>query len=271
MAFAFAAGCGRGQAHVRKENFAKLLGRVDVEAASGEREDALADALDLKTEALGEAVEHADVDADAGLFHAEEHGRERQIDLAVDALDAGFLSFFEKCGTKRADGSGGSGLRGGRGLVVARGYVGESLRGVGGIERVGEQHGVIHCAAQGNPRVHQEDAAPTSSRGCILRRLRLREDLRSSGVSGRRRARPGSAQTPTAKLACFSSASARSRRDCAGGSSSSVSFAAAGAAASSAKAKPLGASGLVERGGLGFGRLLDQFDDIRSGGRARAP
>ena len=67
---------------MRKKHLAKLLGRVDVEAPSGQLEDALADALKLDGEALRKSVEHAGVDAHAGLLHAEENRRKRQIDLA---------------------------------------------------------------------------------------------------------------------------------------------------------------------------------------------
>ena len=46
--FAFAAAGWRGQAQVREQDFAELLGRVDVEAAAGKLEDAFADAFDLR-------------------------------------------------------------------------------------------------------------------------------------------------------------------------------------------------------------------------------
>ena len=68
---------------------------------------------------------------------------------------------------------------------------------------------------------------------------RVFKSARSSGVSGRRRAMLGSAHTPRAKLACFSAASARSRRDCAGGSFVFRFRLGAGSDASRAKAKPL--------------------------------
>ena len=90
---AFAAAGRGGQAQIGEEHFAELLGRVDVEAPSGQLEDALADALQLDGEALGEAVEHAEIDAHAGLLHAEEDRRERQVDLCVDARDAGLFDF----------------------------------------------------------------------------------------------------------------------------------------------------------------------------------
>ena len=101
-------------------------------------------------EALGEAVEHAGVDADADLLHAIEDGRERQIDVAVDALDARLLRFFQQYRDECLNCGGSGGRRGRRLLVVARGDVGEGLRGVSGIERIGEQHGVFCRPAQGN-------------------------------------------------------------------------------------------------------------------------
>ena len=78
---AFAAAGRRGQAEMREEHLAKLLGRVDVEAAAGQLEDLLADALQLDGEALGKPVEDAEIDAHAGLLHAEENRRKRQVDL----------------------------------------------------------------------------------------------------------------------------------------------------------------------------------------------
>jgi len=75
-----------------KEYLAKLLGGVDVEAASGKLEDVLADTLQLDGEALGESVEDAEIDAHAGLFHAEEHRRKRQVHL-INAVDASLFNF----------------------------------------------------------------------------------------------------------------------------------------------------------------------------------
>ena len=126
--------------------------------------------------------------------------------------------------------------RGRRRLAVARGHVGQRLRCVRRIQRVGKQHGVVYFAAQRNahssqnvqrqlPIVHSLGHAASSS------------SVRNSGVSAKRNAQAASAHTPTLKRVFFSAASATSSSDSVGGASSSVSSA-AGPAASRAKAKP---------------------------------
>ena len=139
---------GRGEAEIGEEHLAELLGRVDVEAPPRKLEDALAYAVQLHCEAFGEAVENAKIDAHAGLLHAVENRRERQVDLAVDALDACFFRLREQRGNQRMNGRRARGQRGRRGLPVARRHIGQRLRGVRRIQRVGEQHGVVHRAAQ---------------------------------------------------------------------------------------------------------------------------
>ena len=67
---------------MREEHLAELLGGVDVEAAAGEREDLFADAIQLDGEALGKTIEDAEIDAHAGLLHAEEDRGQRQVHFA---------------------------------------------------------------------------------------------------------------------------------------------------------------------------------------------
>ena len=131
---------------------------------------------------------------------------------------------------------GAGGERGGRGLRVARGHIGQRLRRVRGIERVGEQHGVVHCSTQRHAlRGEQvESRLPVVSLlgdgGVFQQCAQLRGQRESRAVAG-------SAQTPTVKLACFSAASATSssERFC---WRFVFRFFGAGGFASSAKAKP---------------------------------
>src|ERR1019366_8479270 len=135
-------------------------------------EDPLPDASELQAEPLGETVEHSDVDADAYLLHPVEHRGERQIDFAVDALDSGLLRLREQRWNQRMNCCSGCSLRGGRGLAVACGYVGERLRGVGRIERIGKQHRVVGCASQYNSlrvkQVHGQLQVVRTLWRCIL-------------------------------------------------------------------------------------------------------
>ena len=73
----------------------------------------LADAGQLIGKAAGEAFEDAEINAHAGLLHAEENRRERQVDFLVDALEAGFFDFRFQRGNQRANtGSGGGRVQG---------------------------------------------------------------------------------------------------------------------------------------------------------------
>ncbi len=85
-----------------EEHHAKLLGRIDVEPLPGQLEDALADARQLATESRPKGRSSAArVDADAGLLHAIEHGRQRQVDLGIHARDAGLLDLLAQRGNER--------------------------------------------------------------------------------------------------------------------------------------------------------------------------
>ena len=113
--FALAAAGRGGQAKIGEQNHAKLFGRVDVEALAGQLEDALADAVKFAAESLRKPAQRSCVDAHAGLLHAIEHGRERQIDVGVDAQHAGFFSLFAQRGDERMNGRGRCGQRVGGG------------------------------------------------------------------------------------------------------------------------------------------------------------
>ena len=191
---ALAAAGRRGQAQIGEEHLAELLGRVDVEAPPGQLEDALADALQLDGEALGEPVQHAQIDAHAGLLHAEEHRSKLQIHLRKRARRRPFPLPLER-GNQRMNRGGARGQCGGRWLRVARSHVGQRLRGVRGIERIRKQHGVVHRAAQSNALRGQQ-----MQRGLPVVRLlgngRIFKQCAKLRVSGSRRASDGSAQTP---------------------------------------------------------------------------
>ena len=163
-----------GQAQIGEENDAELLGRIDVEALAGQLEDALADACQLAAEPLRKSAQRSCVDADAGFLHAVEHGREREVDFGVDARDAWLFGFFAQSGNERMNGGGGGGQGRRRRLVVARGDVGQGLRGVRGVERVGEQHA---CR-----RLGRAESTPMSPRTC-------RASFQSWTRLGRRRLR----------------------------------------------------------------------------------
>ena len=127
---------------------AELLGRVDVEALPSKLEDAFAHACQLGAEPLRKAAEHSFIDAHAGPLHAIKHRRKRQIDLAIDAIDRGLFNLCAKIWNQRMNRRSFGGNRIRRRGAMARGDVGQRLRGVGWIQRVGKQHEVVDCAAQ---------------------------------------------------------------------------------------------------------------------------
>ena len=145
---ALAAARRRGQSQMRKQHLAKLLRRIDIEPPSGQRKDALAHALQLRREPLRQPVQHAQIDAHAGLLHAEQNRRQRQIDLLIHALHARLFRFIPQRRRQRMNRRRARRQRRRRGLSMARGHIGQRLRGVRGIERIGEQHRVVHRAAQ---------------------------------------------------------------------------------------------------------------------------
>ena len=89
---------GLGELHLVEEDVAELLGRVDVEAISGLGVDALGEGVHLDGEARGHGGEDAGVDADAGLFHSQEDGDERQVHGAVDMAEGRGLDGTGTCG-----------------------------------------------------------------------------------------------------------------------------------------------------------------------------
>ena len=80
-------------------------------------------------------------------------------------------------------------------LAVARGHIGQRLRGVGGIERVGEQHGVVHRAAQRNALLaeHMQRQLPVvralGNGGVFKQRAQLRRQRQAQGARRDRRRR----------------------------------------------------------------------------------
>jgi len=82
-----------------KEHLAELFRRVDIESPSRQLKDPLSHPLQLHGEAFGKSVEHSQIDAHAGLLHAEENRRKRQIDIRIDALDAGLFHLSLSAGT----------------------------------------------------------------------------------------------------------------------------------------------------------------------------
>ena len=75
---------GLGQVHFVEQHVAQLLGRIDVEAMAGARKDLLAHPLHLYGQPLAHVGEHGTVDAHARLFHAQQDGNQRQVDVAID-------------------------------------------------------------------------------------------------------------------------------------------------------------------------------------------
>ena len=138
-----------GQVQIRKQHLAKLLGRVDVEAPPSQLEDLLADAGHLYRKTPREPVQHAQIDAHPGLLHAEENRRKLQIHC-VNLLQAALFNFGLQCGNERPNRRSPRRERGRRSLRVARRHVGQRLRGVRWIQRIREQHRVVHRPAQRN-------------------------------------------------------------------------------------------------------------------------
>jgi hypothetical protein len=96
---AFAAAGRRGQAQVVKSTSPSCLGELMLKrrpASSKMRSPTRSSSIH---EALGEAVEDAEIDAHAGLLHAEENRGERQVDLLVDALTPAFSTSPFSAGT----------------------------------------------------------------------------------------------------------------------------------------------------------------------------
>jgi hypothetical protein len=130
----------------------------------------------------------------------------RSISL-INALHAGLFHLGLQRRNQRMNRRRARGQRGRRRLIVARRHIGQRLRGVRGIQRVREQHGVVHRAAQRNSL--RLSTCSASFQSCTLGNGRIFKQRAQLGVKPRRSA-PRLAQTPTLKLAFFSAASATS-------------------------------------------------------------
>src|SRR5579864_8875998 len=86
--FALAVLDRRGQIQFFKQDFAELLGRIDVEWLAGQLVDFRRKPPDSGVELFGENLELHRLDADAGLFNARQHDGERQVDGFVDFAQA---------------------------------------------------------------------------------------------------------------------------------------------------------------------------------------
>ena len=116
----------------------------------------------------------------------------------------------------------------GAGCPVARRHIGQRLRGVRRIERVGEQHGVVHRAAQRYALRREQMESGLPIVGLLGDRCIFKQCAQFARQRQAQSAIAGSAHTPTLKLACFSAASATS--------SSESDFCGASSSASSARA-----------------------------------
>ena len=76
-----------------KEDFSKLLGRVDVEPAPSEFENALTYPLQFDREALRKAIQDAGINANACSLHSIEYWSQGKIDLRVHLRHTGSFSF----------------------------------------------------------------------------------------------------------------------------------------------------------------------------------
>ena len=93
--------------------------------------------------------ERGGVDFYSGLLHAGEDGNEREIDFFVEFGESGLLYFVAKSGGEAAGDVGGFGeVAAELEIEAAEGDVGEAMRGVGGIEQVGVEHGIVLDALQ---------------------------------------------------------------------------------------------------------------------------
>ncbi len=152
----------------------------------------------------------------AGLLHAKQHRRERQIDLGIHARDVGLLNLFAQRRRKRMNRRSRRRQRRRRALAVARGHVGQRLRRVRGIQRIRKQHGIVHRAAQRHAESvqHVQRQLPivhALGHGCIFKQRAQFGRQRQAQRAGR------SAQTPTLERVFLSAASNTSSSDGAGG------------------------------------------------------
>lgn len=133
VAFGFAGAALSGEAEVLEEDFAELLGGVDVEGLAGEGEDFVGEAADFGVHPFGKAGELGGFDADAGLFHPGEDGGEGDVDFVVDAAEIA-LDVGTESGGEQGESAFGFGrlfeIAGHQGVESAGAGVGEDEEGV---------------------------------------------------------------------------------------------------------------------------------------------
>ena len=141
-----AAAWGRA-AQFCEEDYAELLGRVDIEAMTGDFENVFADAIHFSAN-RSERPPNAVVSMRTPAFPCD-RARAREADrFRRRRLRLRLYRLPREGGDECMNRSGSGGQRGRRRLAVACSDVGERLRGVSGVERVGEQHGVVYWAMQ---------------------------------------------------------------------------------------------------------------------------
>ena len=147
--FPFAVFHRLGQVELVEQNVAKLLGRVDVEFLSGKLVDLPRHRLAIAIQPLGHGGQHVAINLHAGIFHARQHGHQRKINFVVQLQQPGLLNFFAQCRGQAAGDVGGFRNRSGELHVeLAQRNRGKLVVGVGRIEQVGVEHGVVLDAGE---------------------------------------------------------------------------------------------------------------------------
>ena len=168
-----------GETEIVEEHLGQLLGRVDVDGASGVDQHLLPQLLGLGVEFVADLLQHRPVHADADVLHAGQHPHQRHLHVVVEAVQTLRGQRFPEGSDQAVDGQSGPSrllvgldgaavevqpsLRrdvGGRVYAgVAAGEVAEVVAGVGRIQEVGGQHGVdqrvSHLDAAGQQRAHE--------------------------------------------------------------------------------------------------------------------
>src|SRR5580704_11187102 len=98
-----------GEVHAVEENVTKLLGRTDVEFASGDIANLFGFDGDLALEFGGHFRKRGGIDFYSGVLHAGEDGDERQIDFFVELDKACLFDLCAQRGGKAAGDVGGFG------------------------------------------------------------------------------------------------------------------------------------------------------------------
>ena len=169
--FALSAARGSRQSQVREQHHAKLLGRIDVESLSSQLEDALAYPLQFHAEPLRESIQHALVDAHASVFHAKQNRRQRQGRYRDTRAPPASCPLPLSAGRNQAHGMAAvfaaAGREARRCLPVPCSHIGECLRSMRRIQRVGKQHGVVYSAPAGfNSQPTQQRTCSASFQSC---------------------------------------------------------------------------------------------------------